>query len=178
MTRPINPGGVNRIRMAIAIGLVVNFVGFVYDWSWHALHLSMVPIPPSKLLTVHGGIYLGSIIIAVAVVAAFVRQTFRTTVEQGGLLMIAVGLVIEFAGDGTDMWAHGHGYERDLYHYLIHIGAALTVAGYLAIELFHLFGPVRVGGPTETARAETARAETNWAETDHAEAAAGPPTPR
>ncbi|MGA8113508.1 MAG: hypothetical protein WCA46_07605 [Actinocatenispora sp.] len=131
--------------MLLAIGLVVNFVGFVYDQAWHATHLQIVPILPIKLLSVHSGIYLGALIVTVTVVIAFARRAFDTGGEWAGLVVLAVGLALEFLGDGTDMWAHGHGYERDLFHNFIYSGAGVTVVGYLIIQLVHLLG--RAGDP-------------------------------
>lgn len=136
MIRAVDHAGAGRVRILFAAGLVINFAGFVYDWAWHARNLSLEPIPPSQLLVVHGAIYLGSLLVAVAVVLG--RRAFAGRVERIGLLVVAVGLVLEFAGDAADMWAHGHGYEKDLYHDLVYDGAALTVCGYLILELFQL----------------------------------------
>ena len=145
--------GVNRIRLLIAVGLVINYAGFFYDWTWHAQNLSITPITPGKLLTVHGLIYLGALIVTVATIDALVRRPFTAAVQKYAVWLIALGLLVEFTGDATDMWAHGHGYEKDLYHDLVTIGAALTVVGYLVIELFHLIsrsGPDPVEEPAES----------------------------
>ncbi len=128
-----------RVRMFFAIGLLIQFVGFIYDWMWHAHHLQIVPIPPSKLLTVHSGIYLGGLVIVGTIIAALVRRPFTSGAARAALAMSAIGIVVEFVGNGTDMWAHGHGYERDLYHNLIYTGAVITILGYLALQLHHLF---------------------------------------
>ncbi len=129
-----------RVRMLLAVGLVINLIGFVYDEAWHATHLSLVPIPPSKLLSIHSGIYVGGLIVLAVSVVAFARRMFDTGLEWVGMFVVAAGLVMEFTGNGTDMWAHGHGYERDFYHHLIYAGAALTVCGYLLLHATHLFG--------------------------------------
>lgn len=156
MSRAVDRAAVTRVRVLFAVGLVVNFAGFVYDWAWHAWNLSLVPIPPPKLLVVHGGIYVGSLLVAGALAWALARRAFTSRVERVGLAVLALGLLLEFAGDATDMWAHGHGYEKDLYHDMIYNGAGLTLLGYLVIELFQLYQSGRAAPSAEPADAKPA----------------------
>jgi hypothetical protein len=119
----------------MAAGLFVEFAGFLYDTLWHDQHLSEVAIPPGKLLTVHGGIYFGELLVlAIALVTLKQRQS-RPAVSAA-LWGVVAGAIIQLAGSGLDMWSHGHGYEKDLYHNTIYVGAALTVIGYLLLEFF------------------------------------------
>ncbi|SCE99707.1 hypothetical protein GA0074695_2752 [Micromonospora viridifaciens] len=148
MIRAVDHPGTGGVRILFAVGLVINFAGFVYDWAWHSWNLSLETIPPSKLLVVHGGIYVGSLLVAVAVGHALRRRLFTSRPERIGLLVIAAGLLLEFAGDAADMWTHSQGYEKDLYHDFVYRGAALTVLGYLLLELFQLY---RSGVPEATA---------------------------
>lgn len=128
------------IRVALALGLLTQLVGFIYDFSWHASHPQTVAIPPAKLIVVHGGIYLGGLIIAVAFFVALLRGTFAAGPARLVVAAGAIGAVVEFVGNGTDMWAHGHGYEKALYHGLIYAGAAVTILGYVSIEALRRSG--------------------------------------
>ncbi len=150
MIRAVDQAGTAGVRVLFAVGLVINFAGFVYDWAWHSWNLSLETIPPSKLLVVHGGIYVGALLVTVAVGHALRRRLFTSRPERVGLLVIAAGLLLEYVGDAADMWTHSQGYEKDLYHDFIYNGAALTLLGYLLLELFQLY---RSGVPQAAAPA-------------------------
>jgi hypothetical protein len=129
------PKGARVVRLVMAAGLFVEFVGFLYDKVWHDLHLSMVAIPPGKLLTIHGGIYAGELLVLAVAIIALARVPFRLAARLALWLVVAGGLV-ELVGAAGDMWTHGHGYELSLLHNLILLGAGTTLAGYLLVELF------------------------------------------
>jgi hypothetical protein len=136
------PNALRPIRLLMAAGLFLEFVGFLYDEYWHAMHLSIVPSPPSEMLTIHGGIYVGELLVLAVAVIALARVPLRLPARLALWVVIAGGLV-ELAGVATDMWAHGHGYEKDLFHNLIYTGAGVTVAGYLLLELFTVWTRAR-----------------------------------
>jgi hypothetical protein len=123
------------VRLSMAAGLFVEFVGFVYDTLWHDQHLSEVAIQPSELLTVHSGIYLGELIVLGIAIATLARRG-RKAAPPALLWTVVVGGVVQLIGSGLDMWSHAHGYEKDLYHNTIYTGAAITVIGYLLMEAF------------------------------------------
>lgn len=122
------------VRYGVPLGLVIEFVGFLYDDAWHAQHLSLEAIPPGELATVHSGIFVGQALVLVVALYGLARRV----AGRLGLATIVVGAITQVVGDATDMWAHAHGYERDLYHALIYAGAGLTLGGYLVTEVWRL----------------------------------------
>lgn len=143
------------VRFTMAAGLVAEFGGFLYDTFWHNQHLSDVAIPPSELLTVHGGIYLGQLtVMCVAAVVLARKAADRRTVLT--LWAVLAGGLLQTLGSALDMWSHGHGYEKDLYHNMIYSGAAVMVLGYLALEIV---GRRSAGEDTVDGAAEDVAAE-------------------
>ncbi|MDF9817156.1 hypothetical protein [Streptomyces sp. SPB162] len=122
------------VRWSIAAGLFVEFVGFLYDTLWHDQHLSEVAIPPSKLMTVHSGIYLGELLVLGIALATLALRTRRAH-PQAVLWAVVAGGLVQIAGSGFDMWSHAHAYEKPLYHDTIYTGAAVTIIGYLLLEI-------------------------------------------
>ncbi|MEU2233882.1 hypothetical protein ACH4A8_39540 [Streptomyces vietnamensis] len=148
------------VRLIIAAALVVEFGGFLYDTFWHDQHLSEVAIPPGELLTVHGGIYLGQLtLMAVAATVIARRAADRPTARV--LWAMLCGGLVQTLGSVLDMWSHGHGYEKDLYHNTIYAGAAVTVLAYLLLEV--------VG--RRSARGEETRSADSGASAERAETA-------
>ncbi|MER8047172.1 hypothetical protein [Streptomyces sp. NPDC094032] len=122
------------LRITMAAALVVEFGGFLYDSFWHNQHLSEVAIPPSELLTVHGGIYVGQLTVLAMAVIVLARRTADSPTARV-LWAVLCGGLLQTLGGALDMWSHGHGYEKDLYHNMIYAGAAVTVIGYLLLEV-------------------------------------------
>jgi hypothetical protein len=129
------------LRLTLAAGLLIGLVGFVYDWAWHAQHLSPVPIGPATLLRVHSGIYVGqAIVLGVAVCAAQTRAFGGGWLRAGQMVLLA-GAVIELCGNLGDFWSHSRQWESPVFHQSMYAGLALSVAGYLVIELAHVARP-------------------------------------
>lgn len=104
-----------RIRWA---GLALQIAGFAYDLYWHRTAHELETA--DRMLWVHSGFYLGTIVMLVATAVAARRPAPAE-------LAILGGLGVELTGEVWDLYEHSQLAESSVAHLLIYLGATVAV---------------------------------------------------
>lgn len=132
-------------RAGLYTGAVAYLLGQAFDTWWHARNVSFVPEPPGALWRIHLGMWLGATIVAVIGAWLTGRAGHRIT----GVILMTGGLV-QLLGFAWDMYLHGQGRSRDLWHDMLWYGFCLVVLGVARFEALSRRSPANAGVPEST----------------------------
>ncbi|MBM0232585.1 hypothetical protein JNW91_12355 [Micromonospora sp. STR1_7] len=129
-------------RAAVFAGVVVFLLGQAFDTYWHARNVSFVPEPPRELWRIHLGIYLGAAMLTALGAWLLTRPGLRLA----GLLML-LGGGTQLLGFGWDMYLHGQGRSKEIWHDLLWYGFGVVVLGVVRLEALIRRHPVAADMP-------------------------------
>lgn len=141
-------GRFRMLQVLLGVAMLVQIVGFIYDIKWHNDNPSATPASALRLLHIHSGIYI-SLLIALPTCFLALRRWSIGRMSRTGVWVSLGGGLVSLLGNVTDFWAHGQGYEKDIYHYLMYAGAGIMLLGYLVVEMARISGEGEGPGSVE-----------------------------